>query len=417
MQIANINHIKVEHKFTTYLRTIQFKNLKFKGNQADSGVFVKPEVLKFYNLDNNLIKKLIIQGEIALEKPNHYKVIKAGCVDFSLLPKKHTKHTILTKYMQKQLLKISLSDENDIEIYFKAFLIYRDCFLDHFFSIDEFSGRIHTPVSSLKRENRIKLLIDGAVTSSIDICTTQPLLLGKLLKFEIGNNEFSNWIDEGVDTYEVFKKKLGLNSRDEGKNAFMPLMYGKPKIELERMFNNAGWIKWINHYKSIIDPRNPSSNLKPYSNLAWILQKLEVHIMSLIWQELMNANISFLTVHDEVIVPAADLLASKKVFDDVLSKEFSYYKLNIKSENPIYTAQNSANMGEKFHDYSLKSSNKNERIETITKEELISLAVKVIGPFNNLPKDKIPFFEELLQFRIIEEGLNNNFYLSNSTPF
>lgn len=54
-----------------------------------------------------------------------------------------------------------------------------------------------------------------------------------------------------------------------------------------------------------------------------------------------------------------------------------------------------------------------------TNEELTKLAENLIGYNNRIGKAEIPFFEEMLKFKIIKESkpVLGNYYLSCSTPF
>jgi hypothetical protein len=64
----------------------------------------------------------------------------------------------------------------------------------------------------------------------------QPLLLGKVLKSKIGINDFSNWIDEGRDVYLFLKELADLKTRDEAKEMFYQILFGKPNKALEQVF-------------------------------------------------------------------------------------------------------------------------------------------------------------------------------------
>jgi hypothetical protein len=52
-------------------------------------------------------------------------------------------------------------------------------------------------------------------------------------------------------------------------------------------------------------------------------------------------------------------------------------------------------------------------------EELLKFAEKLIGFNNSKQKAEIPYFEEMMEFRIIKESkpVLGNYYLSQSTPF
>ena len=95
------------------------------------------------------------------------------------------------------------------------------------------------------------------------------------------------------------------------------------------MFGQSDWIKWINEFKSCYYPSNPNSKKKPHSNLAWLLQTTEVRLMTKVWQRLIDHGILFLSVHDEVIVPAHQAERALANLEDILGKELSYFKLKM----------------------------------------------------------------------------------------
>ena len=84
------------------------------------------------------------------------------------------------------------------------------------------------------------------------------------------------------------------------------------------LFGHSKWITWINEFKSSPEPLNPHTSIKPHSNLAWLLQTTEVKLMQEVWNDLNNAGIPFLTVHDEIIVkntnlPIAEMIMREKL--------------------------------------------------------------------------------------------------------
>ncbi len=194
--------------------------------------------------------------------------------------------------------------------------------------MDDFSGRVHSPITNLHRRLRPNLLIEGSSTVSFDVATMQPLLLGKLLEEKIGPNEFSSWINNGVDIYTKLQEIAGLSIREQAKKRFFEILFSPPSNKLTLMFGATTWIKWINNYKKSHVNENPHTKEKPHSNLAWLLQKKEVEIMKKVWARLYHAKISFLTVHDEIIVRRQDGKEAEQLFREVLSDEFIYYKLN-----------------------------------------------------------------------------------------
>jgi hypothetical protein len=335
--------------FVTYVRTLQFWQTRLKDKSIHEPVYISSkEIKERFNLSKSDIQSLINATEIEVtakptlngNKAYYYRALQAGAVNLTLMKRKSEPHTSLTVQMEQYLKDVSLIENSPSTLYFDTFLQFKKNYLSLFFTIDSFSKRIHTPVTNFKSEYRQNILIKGEKTRSLDVATMQPLLLGKILFAEIGNNEFSNWINNGEDIYTMLQSKAGLKNRDEGKERFFQIIFGEPSNELNKLFNGESWICWVNNYKSIIDNRNPHTHQKPYSNLAWLLQTNEVALMKNVWQGLINSNIPFLSVHDEVIVRNSDLEQARQIFESVLNSNFKYYKLNCKApEQPLNTIQ------------------------------------------------------------------------------
>lgn len=163
----------------------------------------------------------------------------------------------------------------------------------------------------------------------LDVGQMRPQLLGRILKKKIGNNEFSEWLERGIDIYETIAKKLNLSDRNQGKDQFFEIIFAPPSDQLEQLFGNAEWIRRINTFKRSVITQNPRSKIKPHSNMAWLLQKEEVRLMREVWKALTNKNILFLSVHDEVLVQEPLIHQGEAIVRKILDKEFFCYKLNI----------------------------------------------------------------------------------------
>jgi hypothetical protein len=329
--------------FITHIRTLQLK--KQSTRKILEPVFVslpsKEIKAKYFpkELDSH-IEKLKKMGEIHVEsvtsakghKYNKYKALKDGLIDFSLLDGNSRKLNPLELMIKSYLRWVTIQTGSDITLYFEQFLKYKHKQLDKFFLVDNFSGRIHSPITSLKGSLRRDLLIKGEPIVSLDIAQIQPMLLSTILDENIGNNEFSEWINQGEDIYLKFKEKLNLSTREEAKTKFFEITFGMSNKRLGEMFGNSNWITWINYVKSQFLPQNPNSKVKNHSNLAWLLQSTEVRIMSIIWQKLVDNDIIFLTVHDEIIVRESDSEETYKIMDDELKLHFPKFKINQKAE-------------------------------------------------------------------------------------
>jgi hypothetical protein len=297
-------------------------------NQIDNSVYITESDLLRFNISIAQLHHFIESGEIS-QLSNRYKALKAGAVDMALIRRKGATQTELHKWMKQILFFVDLPKDVQTTEYFRMYLKFRNEYLDLFFTVDEFAGRVHTPISSLSHEIRPYLLLCGESTVSLDVCQIQPTLLANILFQNIGENDFSTAIFEGVDVYTKLQEKAGLNIRDEAKKLLFKILFGYPSEQLANIFGDSEWISWINLYKSRTDNRNPHRD-KPHTNLAWLLQNSEVQIMNKIWQTLAENRLPFLSVHDEIICRKSDEQKVLSIFNNELSKHFINFKISVK---------------------------------------------------------------------------------------
>ena len=327
--------------FLKFVRSKMLTKVLRKGEEDSKGVYLgQADIERFFPYPKcnkkAEIQCLIDKGELIvtpIKSSNGFCYeAKPGAYDLSLLKPIIQKPDALTQKIKNHLRLVSLPVDAPSTPYFNLFLKHGNQYTDLFFNVDNFSGRVHTPVSSFHRTHRPNLLLNGEPIASFDVAQSQPTILAKILKANIGENAFSSWINSGKDVYEILQEKAGLKDRDESKNLFYLISFSKPNDQLLKYFGEADWISWINKYKSSIDRRNPKHETKPHSNMAWMLQMTEVLIMRKIWNELANINIPFLTVHDEIICCQSDAFRVRLIMDEILSKEYPVYKLNISPE-------------------------------------------------------------------------------------
>ena len=336
--------LRLNHEaFIIYVRTVQFLKTRLRGIE-DAAVYIPVDevVTRFFPFPKfaykHELQKLVETEHLKINevispktgnKMFTYEARQPGTVDLYLIKPKAGKYDPVVLQMITYLKLVSLNaGAPELPPYFESFLQFRvDC-MNLFVTVDDFAGRVYTPITNLHRPIRPHLLIEGQPTTGIDVVTMQPLLLGKILKQEIGNNEFSNWLDSGQDIYTVLQQKVGLDTREDGKKRFFEILFSRPNYDLAEVFGDAPWITWINQYKRQPEPRNPHTTAKPHSNLAWLLQTTEVAVMRKVWQNLIHAGIPFLSVHDEVIVKQSDSREAEGIFRSVLDQEFVFYKLN-----------------------------------------------------------------------------------------
>ncbi len=322
-----------EHKFITYNRTLMLFRQRYRNTGTDNSVSITQGDLQRFKVSPALLHHFIKSGQIS-HTNNRFTALTAGAVDLSLIQRKGAKQTDLHRYMKQCLLMVNLPEQlilqPEVTDYFRLFLELRKQHLDLFFTVDSFSGRVHTPVSSLHHSIRPGLILCGEPVVSFDVSQMQPTLLGNILYQNIGNNSFTEAINNGTDIYTMLQEKAGLNDRNEAKKRLFQMLFSKPSNDLQQLFGNADFIQWINQYKSINEPRNPHGKAKPHSNLAWLLQSYEVKIMSEVWRTLAETATHHLSIHDEIICRRSDSETARTIIEKVLNKHFTYYKLNEK---------------------------------------------------------------------------------------
>jgi len=345
---------KEQQQFITFVRTQQFIKLRFRGKDPMQHVFISQKEIgkRFFphpkfdlktELHKLVEKKELEIEERILENGHHahfYKALTAGNVDLTLLEPRGKKLNKIHMQMISFLQFVSFPKDTSSSIYFEAFLFYKEAIPKLFFTVDEFSNRIHTPITSLRKECRKKLLLKEENTISLDVATMQPLLLGKILEKGIGNNEFSNWMNNGKDIYLLLQKKAKLGSRDEAKKKFFQILYAPANKQLTSIFGLSNWINWINEFKQKPFTSNPHTTEKKHSNLAWLLQSEEVKLMFKVWYNLIQNNIPFLSVHDEIIIRKSDYQQAKIIFQAVLKSNFVYFKLNSSINHKVRIKKN-----------------------------------------------------------------------------
>ena len=334
--ITPTNPTLLKADFLKYVRTMEILNYK-KGSvgvhisqkDLERDFFVYPK----YNR-KEILKELVDECrlEIITGKYKKYHCLEEGEIDIDLLKpiQNYDLNNKVLKDMKKHLKNVGGDFFYDTTIYFDTFLKMKETHLEHFFKVDNFARRIHTPLTSLPKRFRDYISLYGVETESIDVVQMQPLLLGRLLEEDYGlKNELSDYINKGGDVYKMLQEKGNLGSRKEAKTKFFEILFGKPSKDLENVFGNANWIEWINEFKTKQYKNNPRTDIKRHSNLAYVLQSMEVSVMYKIWQNLYEQSIPFVTVHDEVIVQKYDLKETEKIFNKVLSFEFNMHQLNV----------------------------------------------------------------------------------------
>ncbi len=328
-------------QFVIFIRTQQFFQQRLKGVEVSYKAFVyvsstviSERFFPYPKFNKNMeLQKLVDAGEIEIDKTgkaHKYRALRQGAIDISLLKPNSDNYGYYTLKMRDYLQIVSLPAGVETTDYFALFLKHKANYIDVFFTVDDYAGRVHTPVSSLYKEHRPLLLLGGLETAALDVVQMQPTLLGNILEKQIGDNDFSSWINSGKDIYQMLQTRAGLPDRDSAKKYFFKIAFGVPDNELAENFGNANWVNWVNAYKSTYNPNNPKGKI--HGNLAWLLQSTEVQVMRKVWRALIDSGIVFCTVHDEIIVPLKDLNKAKRIMTTELQTVFKYFRITVKGK-------------------------------------------------------------------------------------
>lgn len=328
----------MEHFFTTYVRTKLVFQTRLKDlNDYDTVKIYMYEMNKL-RVSGETIFRLREEGEIFYDDIGRFKPLKAGSVDPLLLEQtrkwKKTKRelTPLYIYMRDVLKLVSIDgDLGDLPIYFKTFLLHRHRSLDMFFTVDGFSGRVHTPIVNLKGIFRSRLRLNGSLLCSLDVKQIQPTILAKILEDNVGHNPFSLSVERGNDIYMLLLQQNDkLTTRDDAKKFLYRLIFGFPMDDIGSMFKgDTSWVQWINNFKSVHQPGNPHGR-DMHTNLAWLLQTKEVAIMSSAWEKLKEKNIPFLTIHDDILVMQRDKTDAYDILHRELKSHFKRFEIIVR---------------------------------------------------------------------------------------
>jgi hypothetical protein len=228
-----------------------------------------------------------------------------------------------------------------------------------FFTVDNFSGRFHSPFTMLpssirkyiKKRNDILYKFD----SEFDLKSCQLTLLADILKnkklinnkniFEIYNEYYKeeyvddNFINivENKDIYVKFGRltddNFNNNKREEYKKSLFGVIFGtvynKDFIKFEQIFKNtARIIRLIKNLNLYNIPKK-----EKYKNLVKLLQLEEVRIFDLIWEELLKNKIDFVTIHDSIICNHREY---NKVYKIIIKKLNEELNINFNLKNKIF---------------------------------------------------------------------------------
>jgi hypothetical protein len=328
----------MEHFFTTYVRTKTVFQTRLKDLKSYDSVRVYMYELTKLGVRGEDLYSLKLRGEIWYDEKGNFKALRNGPIDLDLLKKTKKYDTPkaplndLHLYMRDILRMVTIDTPTEsLPAYFKAFIYHRKKDLDLFFTVDGFSGRVHTPVVNLKSVLRSKLRIQGKRLCSLDVKQIQPTILARILQENVGNNPFSQAISKGEDVYMLLlSQNVTLKTREDAKKFLYRLIFGYPMEDIGTLFKgDTSWVKWINKFKSTEESKNPHGR-DPHTNLAWLLQTKEVEVMSGVWRKLMKQGILFLTIHDDILVQQKEKDRVFMILEQELKRHFESFEIIVK---------------------------------------------------------------------------------------
>lgn len=279
--------------------------------------------------------------------------------------------------------------------YYAIFRKYNENELNGYISEEPIAGRIHTAYTSLIKELRCKLKINGSKTIELDLSAAVPTILAKVLKLIPGGHDFVNFFEDNVDVfYEKIGEMIGddeleknihrmakskktkhrgeellekwndssIKISDKRRAATKPYVLSmlnspveyqngdeaKPHQKFRELFpkdgihlTNLKTIEILSNPKRFKDAKQyVKKNGKRVKNKNWgreyknfhtniyfLLTAEETRIFKRIWSELDRENISFLTIHDCVMVEEKNKERVLEIMNGIFSDEFEVYKI------------------------------------------------------------------------------------------
>lgn len=224
-----------------------------------------------------------------------------------------------------------------------------------------YGNRLSHYCSNIPKELRSKLILGGEYLAEVDIRSSQPSFLLKLIDQWFFKSEFAALNDlvypesfveaykgtlsrvNGKDFYEhmaeVFNatKKDSAVSRDQMKDLFMMTVFGNLEYPNFREYDRKKLISdifGIDFYQFIKSVNRLSvsgiENYECHKNLSALLQREEARFLEEVMTDLMAKEIKFLPLYDSLIIKPSDVTTVRMAFRSIIIKndldEFIYLK-------------------------------------------------------------------------------------------
>jgi len=221
-----------------------------------------------------------------------------------------------------------------------------------FYIIDDFGKRVHSIFTYLPKEI---IKYNDTLNYEIDLHQSQPTMLAQYLLENIGENTFTNDINNDVDVYNKMIDYYQIEGEDDedkrkkAKKKFYKLLYGviyqldeieelypyiipfikKLKTYNKRKYDNnrTDFYRLRKYYRE----HKNGEVFKPFAILSFILTRKETEIFRKIWERLYDNRIKFATRHDSIVVNDKHSIRAKQIMEEILQEELNVkFKINEK---------------------------------------------------------------------------------------
>ena len=324
----------IEYKiYLDYLQDIGFITKLFNyNNDKEKYNEGRINLYSINDIEGNLLVHNIT-SKTTLNKINKSNKINDKVTDTDVMNTLfNTFNNITVDWDHFDLINVANNFEDSVEnrARYLSMLVENNDVANFWFKIDNY-GRLHTPITILKKEYRHCLRIALRTTKEVDIDNSQPLFLAKIMADEGNiNNNLRRFIQLVLDSkiYEEMMEITGF-TRKRCKTLFFELVYGKygngfKSDNVKLLLKNSEMFKsvkeWCDSYKKYYgkDIEAVNGKTKKHSILARNLQKME---SNLIFDNILKKCISvrrdiqIFTIHDSIIYSKEDSCIVEPVFE------------------------------------------------------------------------------------------------------
>ncbi len=188
---------------------------------------------------------------------------------------------------------------------------------------DHFCNRVYSLVTCWPKYIRQHITYKNENTTILDLIQSGPTFLAKILTGIDPDNDYSRFIIDGGDIYQLLMEEFDKVDRESAKRVYNIWAYGPSNGYYSRKMQ--GIFPEANRTFDLIKSDN-------YKTLARLIYQEESRVFRLIWDELDNKIGWFLSCHDEIIVPEGNLSEALGIMNGILSTELCDIPFNIREE-------------------------------------------------------------------------------------